>query len=170
MYYSKLVKKACTIMYDAHKEDADKGGYPYVFHPFYLATQMDDEASTCAALLHDVIEDHGDRYSFDDLAQAGFPESVIHALRLLTHESGVPYMDYVKALAKDPIARKVKMADLRHNMDTRRVNGARAKKYDLYLQAIHYLEGLETDTIGGFNSMIDKQKQETGEALVSTVL
>ena len=143
MYYSELVKKACTIMYDAHKDDMDKGGYPYVFHPFYLATQMDDEESTCAALLHDVIEDHGDRYSFDDLAQAGFPESVIHALRLLTHESGVPYMDYVKKLAKDPIARKVKMADLKHNTDTRRVNGARAKKYDLYLQAIHYLEEME---------------------------
>ena len=46
MYYSELVKKACVIMYDAHKEDKDKGGYPYVFHPFYLATQMDDEEST----------------------------------------------------------------------------------------------------------------------------
>lgn len=64
MYYSELVKKACVIMYDAHKEDKDKGGYPYVFHPFYLATQMDDEESTCAALLHDVVEDHGARYSF----------------------------------------------------------------------------------------------------------
>ena len=57
MYYSELVKKACVIMYDAHKEDKDKGGYPYVFHPFYLATQMDDEDSTCAALLHDTVED-----------------------------------------------------------------------------------------------------------------
>lgn len=64
MYYSELVKKACVIMYDAHKEDKDKGGYPYVFHPFYLATQMDDEDSTCSALLHDVVEDHGSRYSF----------------------------------------------------------------------------------------------------------
>ena len=143
MYYSELVKKACAIMYDAHKDDRDKGGYPYVFHPFYLATQMDDEESTCAALLHDVMEDHGDRYSFDDLAQAGFPEPVIHALHLLTHEDGVPYMDYIKALAKDPIARKVKMADLKHNMDTRRVNGVRAKKYDLYLQALRYLEEMK---------------------------
>ena len=78
MYYSELVKKACVIMYDAHKEDKDKGGYPYVFHPFYLATQMDDEDSTCAALLHDVVEDHGSRYSFAYLEQAGFPEAVIH--------------------------------------------------------------------------------------------
>ena len=143
MYYSELVKKACAIMYDAHKEDRDKGGYPYVFHPFYLATQMDDEDATCAALLHDVIEDHGDRYSFDGLARAGFPQTVIRALRLLTHADGVPYMDYVRELAKDPIARKVKLADLKHNTDTRRVNGARTPKYDQYLQAIRYLEGLD---------------------------
>lgn len=42
MYYSLLVKTACTILFQAHKDDLDKGGYPYVFHPFYLATQMDD--------------------------------------------------------------------------------------------------------------------------------
>lgn len=143
MYYSDLVKKACVIMYDAHKDDVDKGGYPYVFHPFYLATQMDDEESTCAAFLHDVIEDHGDRYSFEDLAQAGFPKSVIHALRLLTHDYNVPYMDYVRRLAKDPIARKVKMADLKHNTDTRRLNGTRTKKYDQYIQAIRYLEEMK---------------------------
>ena len=57
MYYSELVRKACWIMYDAHREDVDKGGYPYAFHPFYLAVQMDDEESACAALLHDVVEE-----------------------------------------------------------------------------------------------------------------
>ena len=143
MYYSELVKKACAILYNAQKNDVDKGGYPYVFHPFYLATQMDDENSVCTALLHDVIEDHGDRYSFDDLAQAGFPDAVLRALRLLTHADGVPYMDYVKALAKDPIARRVKLADLRHNTDIRRLNGARSGKHDQYLQAIQYLEDME---------------------------
>lgn len=127
MVYSELVRRACSIMYDAHKDDVDKGGYPYVFHPFYLAAQMEDEESVCTALLHDVIEDHGDRYSLDGLERAGFPASVIHALRLLTHGDGVPYMDYVEALAEDPIARKVKAADLRHNMDASRLGGVRAK-------------------------------------------
>ena len=109
----------------------------------FLAARMDDDDSTCAALLQDVIEDHDDRYSFEYLSQAGFPESVIHALRLLTHTTGVPYMDYVKELAKDPIARKVKLADLKHNLDARRLNTARPRKYDLYLQAIRYLEEIE---------------------------
>ena len=140
MVYSELVRRACSIMYDAHKDDVDKGGYPYVFHPFYLAAQMEDEESVCTALLHDVIEDHGDRYSLDDLERAGFPAPVIHALRLRTHGDGVPYMDYVEALAGDPVARKVQAADLRHNMDASRLGGVRAKKYALYVQALHYLE------------------------------
>ena len=46
MIYSILVNKACNIMFEAHKNDIDKGGYPYVFHPFYLATQMDQTTST----------------------------------------------------------------------------------------------------------------------------
>jgi len=61
----------------------------------------------------------------------------------LTHTTGVPYMDYVKELAKDPIARKVKLTDLKHNLDARRLNAARPRKYDLYLQAIRYLEEIE---------------------------
>ena len=145
MYYSDLVKKACRILYDAHKNDVDKGGYPYVFHPFYLAAQMDDEESVCTALLHDVVEDHGDRYSLDDLARAGFPASVVRAVGLLTHADGTPYMEYVRALAKDPIARRVKMADLRHNMDARRVNGVQTGKHVLYRQALRYLEELEQE-------------------------
>ena len=68
-------RKKAWPQFQAHKDDLDKGGYPYVFHPFYLATQMDDEASTCVALLHDVIEDHGDVYShIADLERAGFPK------------------------------------------------------------------------------------------------
>ena len=140
MYYSELVKKACRILFDAHKEDTDKGGYPYVFHPFYLATQMDDEVSTCVALLHDVVEDHGDRFGFAFLKTEGFPDPVIDALRLLTHAEDLPYMDYVRAIGEDPIARKVKIADLRHNLDVRRNGGAKPKKYDLYLQALRFLE------------------------------
>lgn len=140
MYYSELVKKAVNIMFEAHKDDTDKGGYPYVFHPFFLATQMDDENTTCVALLHDLIEDHGDIFSFDDLLKLGFTQSIIDALQLLTHEASVPYMDYVAAISKNPIAKKVKIADLKHNLDSRRVNGEKTMKYDLYIQALNYLE------------------------------
>lgn len=101
-----LLKKHVSSCLKHIKNDLDKGGYPYVFHPFYLATQMEDESSTCVALLHDVIEDHGDEYTYTDLESAGFPKEVLDALQLLTHADGVAYMDYVKALAENPIARK----------------------------------------------------------------
>lgn len=139
MIYSENIKKAILIMYDAHKDDLDKSGYPYVFHPFYLATQMDDEASTIVALLHDVIEDHGDKYTFSYLKEVGFSDEVIDALKLLTHDPIVPYMDYVKKIKENEIARKVKLADLLHNSDLSRCNGFKPRKYDTYLEAIEYL-------------------------------
>ena len=143
-----VITKAFNFAKHAHKGVRRLSGEPYIMHPIAVAKIVCCEiglgsTSICAALLHDVVEDHGSRYSFAYLEQAGFPEAVIHALHLLTHTTGVPYMDYVKELAKDPIARKVKLADLKHNLDARRLNAARPRKYDLYLQAIRYLEEIE---------------------------
>lgn len=141
MYYSDMVKKAMKIMFDAHKDDFDKGGYPYVFHPFYLATQVEGEYATCVALLHDLVEDHGDMYNFQTLLEIGFPIEVIDALKVLTHEKRVPYMEYIEKISKNEIARKVKIQDLKHNLDIRRTDGVKSKKYDMYIIALNYLEG-----------------------------
>ena len=140
MYYSEMVKKAVNIMFEAHKEDFDKGGYPYVFHPFYLATKVDGENETCVAFLHDIIEDHGDKYSFEYLENEGFNKEIIDALKLLTHKKDVPYMDYIVEISKNNIAKKVKIEDLKHNMDSRRTSGEKAKKYDIYVKALEFLE------------------------------
>ena len=140
MYYSEMVKKAVNIMFEAHKEDFDKGGYPYVFHPFYLATKVDGENETCVALLHDVIEDHGEKYSFEYLENEGFNKEIIDALKLLTHKKDIPYMDYIIEISKNNIAKKVKIEDLKHNMDSRRTYGKKAKKYDIYVKALEFLE------------------------------
>ena len=139
MFYSELVKKAALISFEAHKDDYDKGGYPYFMHPFTLAVQFDDENTVCTALLHDVVEDHGNKYSLNDLAKE-FPKEVIEALKLLTHDPSVPYLDYVLAIKDNPIARKVKLADLRHNTDKRRNGDIVPPKYKLYLEAIDILE------------------------------
>lgn len=140
MYYSEMVKKAVNIMFEAHKEDFDKGGYPYVFHPFYLATKVEGENETCVALLHDVVEDHGDKYSFEYLKKEGFNKEIIDALKLLTHKKDVPYMDYIVEISKNNIAKKVKIEDLKHNMDSRRTSGEKTKKYDIYVKALEFLE------------------------------
>ena len=120
MIYTKMTKLALKLCFEAHKTQTDKSGMPYVFHPFHLAEQMVDEETTVCALLHDVVEDTD--YTLDDLKDMGFSQSVLEALSLLTHEEGVPYMDYVKRIKANEIARAVKIADLRHNSDVTRLD------------------------------------------------
>ena len=142
MIYTNLTKKALKISFNAHKNQVDKTGVPYIFHPFHLAEQMDDEASVCVALLHDVIEDTD--YTFDDLEKEGFTKKIIDAIKLITHDSNVPYLDYVNMIKENSIARKVKLADLKHNSDLSRLDLSVDKippKLDLYLEAIKILEG-----------------------------
>ena len=141
MIYTPLTKKAIRLCFDAHREQVDKTGLPYVFHPFHLAEQMKDEATTVCALLHDVVEDTD--YTLEDLHAMGFPADVVDALALLTHDPAVPYMDYVKEIAKNPIARKVKMADLRHNSDLSRMDEVDEwafKRTEKYKKALAYLK------------------------------
>ena len=140
MIYTPLTKKALRLCFDAHRDQVDKTGLPYVFHPFHLAEQMKDEYSTVCALLHDVVEDTD--YTLDDLRGMGFPAEVVDALALLTHDPAVPYMDYIKVIATNPIARKVKMADLRHNSDLSRldvVDEWALKRTAKYKKALWYL-------------------------------
>lgn len=118
MIYTPLTNKALRLAYAAHHEQTDKSGQPYIFHPYHLAEQMTDEVSVCVALLHDVVEDTD--LTFADLERE-FPPEVTDALRLLTHEKGTDYFDYVRAIKKNPVAVKVKLADLAHNSDETRV-------------------------------------------------
>lgn len=133
MIYTKMTKTAMRICFAAHKEQTDKSGLPYVFHPFHVAEQMDTEEEVAAALLHDVAEDTD--ITFDDMKKLGISDNVICALKLLTHDENVPYMDYVRKIAEDPLAAKVKKADLVHNSDLSRLDVqdeeamARAEKY-----------------------------------------
>ena len=139
MIYSDLVKKASLVSFEAHKEDKDKAGYPYFMHPMTLAMQFDDEMTVCVALLHDVVEDHAnDGYTLEFLEKE-FPKEVIDALKLLTHVDGVDYIEYVKKIKENPIARRVKLADLKHNSDLSRKGGEKPPKYELYQEAIRML-------------------------------
>ena len=143
MIYSKLTKKAMRIAFDAHRDQVDKTGLPYIFHPFHLAEQMHDEISTCVALLHDVIEDTP--VSFEDLTSQGIPGAVIDTLRLLTHDDALSYMDYIHQIRNsgNSVAIGVKLADLQHNSDITRLDGepdesmsARLEKYRIAINEL----------------------------------
>ena len=140
MLYTDMTKKALKLCFDAHKEHLDKSGMPYVFHPFHLAEQMPDEATTCVALLHDVVEDTD--MTFEQLEAEGFPPEVITALRLMTHDERTPYLDYVAELKKNPLAAAVKLADLQHNSDLTRLDHAdenAMRRVEKYKKAIALL-------------------------------
>ena len=141
MIYTPMTKIALKLCFEAHKDQTDKSGMPYVFHPFHLAEQMTDEQTTVVALLHDVVEDTD--LTIDDLKREGFSETVIAAIELMTHDPSVPYMEYVSRIKTNPIAKAVKLADLRHNSDMSRFD--RITPYDeiraeKYKKAIALLE------------------------------
>ena len=141
MLYTEMTKKALKLCFEAHKEQTDKSGMPYVFHPFHLAEQMTTEDTVVTALLHDVIEDTP--YTLEDLAAMGFGETVLSALRLLTHGEDVDYMTYVRAIKENPVARAVKLADLRHNSDPTRVDTPDERmlaRWEKYRQAMAILQ------------------------------
>ena len=141
MIYTNLTKKALKICFNAHINQVDKTGLPYVFHPFHLAEQMNSEDEVCVALLHDTVEDTD--ITFEDLINEGFNDNIICALKLLTHNDDTPYMDYIYKIKTNPIARIVKLADLYHNSDLTRLDLTVDKippKYEIYLDAIKFLE------------------------------
>ena len=147
MIYTPMTVRAMHIAYNAHHGQTDKGGMPYILHPVHLAEQMPDEVSACVALLHDVVEDTD--WTLDAL-RAEFPAEVTDAIALMTHAPDEPYMDYVRRIGENPVARRVKLADLAHNTDETRLCCMPPRSPEdaawfrsKYQPAIAYLRGLE---------------------------
>lgn len=114
------LEKAIAIALKAHEGILDKSGKPYILHPLRLMMQMESEEARITAVLHDVVEDS--TITLTDLAESGFSSEIIDALALLTHDKdAIPYEDYIEGIRSNPLARQVKLADLEHNMDTRRL-------------------------------------------------
>ena len=137
-----MLGKMLVIATNAHAGQFDRGGNPYILHPLkvmhYLKT--DDEELMCMALGHDVIEDTSVTYK--DLRAAGISERVIEGIRALTKVPGQTYDEYKQGVFANKDAMQVKMADLRHNTDIRRLKGvtekdvARMVKYQLFYSEI----------------------------------
>jgi (p)ppGpp synthase/HD superfamily hydrolase len=144
MIYTALTCEAMKLAYAAHHGQVDKSGIPYIFHPIHLAEQMQDEYTTCVALLHDVVEDTD--VTLEELAKV-FPPEVVEAVRLMTHGKDEPYLDYVRRVKENPIAKVVKLADLRHNSDESRMPDVNTEKLlyyrKKYAAAFAVLESVE---------------------------
>lgn len=138
MRKGEMLDKMLVIVTNAHAGQFDKGGNPYILHPLkvmhYLKTE--DEELMCIALGHDVIEDT--KVTYKDLREAGISERVICGIAALTKMPGLTYEEYKEGVFANEDAMRVKMADLRHNTDIRRLKGvtekdiARMAKYQMF--------------------------------------
>ena len=128
-----MLELALSIATEAHRGQFDKAGIDYIEHPIYVASQVDTEEERAVALLHDVIEDSP--VSAEELLQAGLPETVVTAVQVLTKKKEQDYQTYLETVKKNPLARVVKLADLKHNSDLSRLSSItekdreRLKKY-----------------------------------------
>lgn len=140
------LQKALNLAIETHKNQVDKGGYPYINHPVYLALQMDTEEEKIVALLHDVVEDDLD---IDiDYIEFNFGMVIAYAVQVLTHKEEDSYFEYINIIknSNNAIAIKVKLADLRHNSDTSRlcfVSNIAKQRIEKYKKSIEILEKCE---------------------------
>ena len=131
---------AMKTAYNAHLGQLDYNDVPYIFHPYHLAEQMDDEISCTVALLHDVVEDTS--LTFADLEQI-FPKQVVEIVMLLTHDEKVDYFDYIQNIKTNTIATKVKLADIEHNSNEDRSIGSNLTQEQLLYWKEKYAKAKE---------------------------
>lgn len=142
MKKGEMLDKMLVIATNAHAGQFDKGGAPYILHPLKVMHYLksDDEELQCIALGHDVIEDT--RVTYQDLTDAGISKRVQSAIRILTKQPGQTLDEYKELVFSSRDAMLVKLCDLRHNSDIRRLKGvtekdlARIAKYQIFYSEI----------------------------------
>jgi len=134
------LERAIGIACEAHVGQVDKAGEPYILHPLRLMVRMTTEAERITAVLHDVVEDSS--FTLEDLIAEGFAHEIVHAVDALSKREGEDYMQFVRRASEDPIARRVKRADLEDNLDLTRIRDLtdhdleRARRYHLALRIL----------------------------------
>ena len=127
MRRGEMLDRMLVIATNAHAGQFDRGGSPYILHPLRVMSflKVDDEELQCIALGHDVIEDT--TVTYKDLRDNGISERVITGIRALTKVPGETLEEYKERVFANPDAMAVKLCDLRHNTDIRRLKGVTEK-------------------------------------------
>jgi len=134
------LEKALALALKAHAGQKDKADQPYILHPLRVMVQMEDSRAKIVALLHDVLEDS--EMTLNELSQAGFEDEILQAIDCLTKRDGEDYFAYLERVAQNKLARQVKMADLKDNLDVTRlkeITPADRQRLNKYLKALSFL-------------------------------
>lgn len=140
------LERAITIAAQAHAGQVDKGGAPYILHPLRVMLGVEQPEERIVAVLHDVLEDSA--VTLEQLRAEGFSAPVLAALSALTKVEGEDYPAFIRRAAANPLARRVKRADLADNSDLSRIPEPGAedlRRLEKYRQALLYLNSLTAD-------------------------
>jgi hypothetical protein len=135
-----MLEQVISLAALAHSGQKDKGGQPYILHPLRVMLSLDTEEERVVAVLHDIVEDTN--WTLDALAIT-FPRSIVAAVDALTKREGESYTAFIRRVSLNPLARRVKIADLKDNLDMRRIPNATTSDWDRaerYQIALAYLE------------------------------
>ena len=132
--------RAIELAKQHHEGQTDKAGKPYIEHPLRVMNQVESEEEKIVAVLHDIVEDTN--ISLNDLRNEGFSEEVVSAVECLTKQDGENYDSYIERISFNPLAVKIKLADLEDNRDLTRLPEVtdkdleRLEKYDKALKKL----------------------------------
>jgi|TARA_R100000935_G_scaffold44348_1_gene67219 (p)ppGpp synthase/HD superfamily hydrolase len=132
--------QAISVATKAHFGQVDKSGQPYILHPLRLMFRFEAEVEMIVAVMHDVIEDSD--FTYEDLKNIGFSNDVMEALDCLTKRENEDYERFILRASKNSLARKIKIEDIKDNLDLTRLNDItekdlqRAEKYHRALKAL----------------------------------
>jgi (p)ppGpp synthase/HD superfamily hydrolase len=118
--YEWLLQRAIAIALKAHEGQVDKAGNSYIDHPLFVMKNVNSVEEKIVAVLHDAVEDS--ELTLDRLRSEGFPEFIVNAIGAITKIEGEPYAAYLERVMANPIALRVKIADVTHNLDIRRIS------------------------------------------------
>ena len=136
-----MLVKAIQIAVSAHKEQVDKSGQPYILHLIRVMDAGETEQEKICGVLHDLVEDTD--WTFEKLKKEGFSEEIISALKCVTKQENEDYDVFINRIKANPLAIKVKLNDLRDNMDITRlvyITEKDTERLNKYLKAYQELK------------------------------
>lgn len=136
-----MLEKAIQIAVQAHTKQKDKAGKPYILHLLRVMNSGQTETERICGVLHDLVEDTN--YTFEDLQKEGFSDEVIEVLKCVTKINNESYEDFINRVLTNPVAIKVKLNDLKDNMDITRLSEIKSKdveRLNKYIKAYKRLK------------------------------